>query len=299
MNAKKIYTVAKEYSIISVGIFLYCFGWTGFLIPHGIAGGGVTGLATVIFYASGIPVPISYLCINVLLLVIGTLSLGRGFGMKTIYSIALATLFFQFLPEIIPWVSDMPEKFLNAIIGGTVCGVGIAVIFSQGGSTGGTDIVALIIAKYRETSPGKVFLYCDLLIIGSIIFLPDKGFRDVVYGYLQMVSFSYILDMILTGNKQSVQMLIFSSEYEKVADLLIKTMDRGVTALNAVGWYTRKESQVLIVIARKSQLGEITRAIKEVDNNAFISVSQTMSVYGNGFDQIKGGGKISWKTKQK
>ncbi|MDD2294286.1 MAG: YitT family protein [Bacteroidales bacterium] len=281
---------------MTVGMFLYCFSWTAFLIPKGIAGGGVTGMASVIFFATDIPVPYTYCLINVLLLVFGTLILGKGFGFKTIYCIILATLMLQFLPAIIPWISDIEDKLINAVIGGTLSGVGIGLVFMNGGSAGGTDIIAIIISKYKETSPGRVFLACDLIIIGSVIFLPDKGLEDVIYGYIQMVSFSYILDSILTGNKQSVQILVFSSKFQDIADMLTQNMHRGVTALNSIGWFSQKEGKVLIIVARKNQLQEISRAIKDVDSSAFISVSQVMNVYGKGFDQIKTGVKKGeWK----
>ncbi|MCK9625188.1 MAG: YitT family protein [Bacteroidales bacterium] len=294
MLNKSIFKEIKIYILMTIGMFLYCFSWTAFLIPKGIAGGGVTGLATIVYYASGIQVYYTYFGINLVLFVLGSLILGRGFGFKTIYCIVLATLLLKLLP-MIPWVSDIPDKLINAVLGGTLSGVGISMIFMNGGSSGGTDIIAIIIAKYKETSPGRVFLFCDLIIIGSIIFLPGKGLQDVIYGYIQMVSFSYILDMILTGNKQSVQILVFSSKFEEIANLLTFEMHRGVTALNSVGWYSQKDGKVLIIVARKNQLQEITRSIKEVDANAFISVSQAMSVYGKGFDQIKTGVKEEWK----
>ena len=294
MLNKSIFKEIKIYILMTIGMFLYCFSWTAFLIPKGIAGGGVTGLATIVYYASGIQVYYIYFGINLVLLVLGSLILGRGFGFKTIYCIVLATLLLKLLP-MIPWVSDIPDKLINSVLGGTLSGVGISMIFMNGGSSGGTDIIAIIIAKYKETSPGRVFLFCDLIIIGSIIFLPGKGLQDVIYGYIQMVSFSYILDMILTGNKQSVQILVFSSKFEEIANLLTFEKHRGVTALNSVGWYSQKDGKVLIIVARKNQLQEITRSIKEVDANAFISVSQAMSVYGKGFDQIKTGVKEEWK----
>ncbi|MFA6894529.1 MAG: YitT family protein [Bacteroidales bacterium] len=294
MLNKNIYKEIKIYILMTIGMFLYCFSWTAFLIPKGIAGGGVTGLATIVYYASGIQVYYTYFGINLVLFVLGSLILGRGFGFKTIYCIVLATLLLKLLP-MIPWVSDIPDKLINSVLGGTLSGVGISMIFMNGGSSGGTDIIAIIIAKYKETSPGRVFLFCDLIIIGSIIFLPGKGLQDVIYGYIQMVSFSYILDMILTGNKQSVQILVFSSKFEEIANLLTFEKHRGVTALNSVGWYSQKDGKVLIIVARKNQLQEITRSIKEVDANAFISVSQAMSVYGKGFDQIKTGVKEEWK----
>ena len=289
MENGKLLKIFKSYLIITIGVFLYCFSWVAFIIPKGISGGGVTGISSIIYYATGISISISYFLINLVLIISGTIILGKGFGAKTIYSIVCASLMFEFLPQI-DWIvnmSDIPDKFLNSIIGGTISAFGIASIFIQGGSTGGTDIIALVIAKYRDKSPGKVFMYCDLIIIGSIIFLPGKGLQDVVYGYIHMVSFSFMLDFILTGTKQSVQILVFSEKYEDVADMLINDMNRGVTAINSVGWYSRKESKLLIVVARKYQLSAITSAIREVDGKAFISVSSAMSVYGEGFEQVK------------
>ncbi|MDD2595231.1 MAG: YitT family protein [Bacteroidales bacterium] len=295
MQKQSVYKEIRSYLIMTIGMLLYCFSWTGFLIPKGIAGGGATGLATVIYFASGIPVPYMYLGINLVLLIVGTMILGKGFGFKTIYCIIMATLMLEFLP-MLPWVTDIEDKLINAVIGGTISGVGISLVFMNGGSAGGTDIVAIVIAKYKETSPGRVFLFCDLIIIGSIIFLPGKTLQDVIYGYIQMVSFSYILDTILTGNKQSVQILVFSSKYEEIANMLTQNMHRGVTALNSIGWYSQKDGKVLVIVARKNQLQEISRAIKEVDDTSFISVTQAMSVYGKGFEQIKTGvNKNEWK----
>ncbi len=293
----QILKTVKSYMLMTIGLFIFVFSWTAFLIPHEIAGGGVSGLASVINYATGFDVSYSYLIINAVLLGIGFLVLGKAFGFKTIYCIAVAALMFEFLP-LIPWVSDIEDKLINSLIGGTMSGIGIGIIFLQGGSTGGTDIVALIIAKYREMSPGRVFIICDLVIIGSVYFVPGKSLEDVIYGYIEMVSFSYVIDMILTGNKQSLQVFIFSSKYAEIADRVSSEMGRGVTALSSMGWYSQSESKMLVVILRKSQLADISAIVKEIDNNAFISVSAVMSVYGQGFDQIKSG-KLLWNKKQK
>jgi len=296
MNINLFKTV-KSYFIMTIGLFIFVFSWTAFLIPNEIAGGGVSGLASVIQYATGFEVSYSYLIINAILLGIGFLILGKGFGFKTIYCIAVAALMFKFLPQI-PWVSDIDDKLINSLIGGTMSGIGIGIIFLQGGSTGGTDIVALIITKYREMSPGRVFIMCDLVIIGSVFFIPGKTLEDVIYGYIEMVSFSYVIDMVLTGNRQSLQLFIISNKYAEIAEKVTKELGRGVTALDSMGWYSQTESKMLMVILRKTQLQEISAIVKEIDKKAFISVSTVMSVYGQGFDQIKGG-KMLWNKKQK
>ena len=291
MFENKILKLIKTYLILSIGVFLYAFSWVAFIIPKGISGGGVTGISTVINFATDgfIPVSLSYLLINVILLVGGTIILGKGFGFKTIYCILFGSLMFEVLPQFscITELSDIPDKFINALIGGAISAFGIGAVFMQGGSTGGTDIIAIVVSKYRDTSPGKMFMVCDLVIIGSIGLLPGKGLQDVVYGYLTMVSFTYLLDQLLTGTKQSVQIIIFSSKYKEIGDMLITDMNRGVTAFNSVGWYSQQEGKVLIVVARKQQLPQITASIKEIDSKAFISVSSVMGVYGEGFEAVK------------
>ena len=293
---KKVLITLKEYVIITLGLALYCFSWTAFLIPKGIVGGAIPGLATFVNYATGglIPVSVTYLSINVVLLI-----LGKGFGFKTIYCILLNSLLLQVLPELIPWVSTIDEKFLNGLIGGFIGAIGIVMIFNQGGSTGGTDIIALILSKFREISPGRVYLFCDLLIVGSVLLLPGKTLSDVVYGYMQVIAFSQGVDLLLTGSKQSVQVMIFSQKYSEIADALMTQLKRGVTAFEGVGWYTKEAHQVLVVIARKHQLNEINKIVKNLDRSAFMSVTSTMSVYGRGFDELKGPEKIEWKRKRK
>ncbi|MDD2242142.1 MAG: YitT family protein [Bacteroidales bacterium] len=292
--ADKVATVSKiifEYFVITVGVFIYCGGWTAFITPQGITGGGVTGLATNIQYATNgfIPLYVSYIGINVILLLVGTIILGRGFGFKTIYSILCATFFLAVMPH---WhwlmsLSDISDKLVSAVLGGAILAVGISMIFKKGGSTGGTDIIALVFTKYYDTSPGKVFMYCDLIIIGSILFLPGKGLSDFIYGYLTTVSFSYMLDAFLTGRQQSVQILVISGKYQAIADMLISDEHRGVTALDSMGWYTKDESKVLVVVARKYQVAGIMSSIKNIDNRAFVTVGNVSAVYGEGFEKVK------------
>lgn len=292
-----IFKVLKTYFVITLGVFIYCASWIAFISSKGISGGGLPGVATIMQFATGIPISYTYFTVNLLLLAVGTVVLGRGFGFKTVYSFLFASFMFQVLPswEWLVNLSDIEEIFLNSIIGGTIGAFGIFLVFKEGGSTGGTDIVALIISKYRETSPGKVFLYCDLIIIGSIMLLPDKGLQIVVYGYLQMVSFSYMVDALLTGPQQSMQIMIFSKKYSEIADAIMNKVYGGVTAIKSRGWYSKQESEVLIVVARKTQLPQIKEIAKEIDDTVFISVCSATNVYGNGFAQIKKNLKLKWK----
>ena len=302
-KTKRVLERLRSYSIITFGLLLYALGWTVFLIPSGLVGGGVTGISAVIFYATGFPVSWSFFIINAALLAVALKVLGKGFGVKTVFAIVAVTLFLDRLPGLIPQelIEDIAignGKLLSAMMGGVFSGAGIAITFTQGGSTGGTDIVALIITKYREMSPGRVFIMCDLVIIGSVFFIPGKTLEDVIYGYIEMVSFSYVIDMVLTGNRQSLQLFIISNKYAEIAEKVTKELGRGVTALDSMGWYSQTESKMLMVILRKTQLQEISAIVKDIDKKAFISVSTVMSVYGQGFDQIKGG-KMLWNKKQK
>ena len=297
MDRKVIRSVVWDYIIITVGALLYVVAWTSFLIPNGIASGGLTGACTIIEMATRglIPVGWSFPALNALLIIIATLILGKGFGFRTIYAILVSTLLFDVMPKVDVLLSlpghllYLDEKILVPVIGGIVEAIGIGLILSRGGSTGGTDIFAMIINKFWPVSPGQVYLYFDLFIIASVLLIPGKTFQDMMYGYLAMISFSLVEDYVLLGRKSSVQVLIFSEKFTDIADFIIHEMDRGVTAINAVGWYTQSEKKVLLVLARKSQLHEITKAVKGVDPKAFMSVSPASDVYGEGFEEIKTG----------
>jgi len=301
-----LFSQTKSYVLMTIGLIVYAFGWVAFIIPSQIAGGGVIGIAAIINYATGgetgFPISYSYLIINVGLVVIGTLIMGRGFGVKTIFCIGIATLLFQFMPGILGkefiLATHIPdENLLNALIGGTLSGIGIGIVFMQGGSTGGTDIIAIIWSKFYNTSPGRVFIFCDLIIIGSILLIPGNTFKNVIYGYVEMVSFSYVIDLVISGNKQSVQIMVFSQCYEAIAERLTNDIGRGVTLLDSMGWYTKKEGKVIVVVTRKNEANAVYKIIKEVDHKAFISVANVMGVFGKGFEQIKTG-KITWKQKE-
>ena len=281
-----MFKTIKEYSVMAFALALYVFSWTAFLIPNGITAGGVTGLSTILNFAFGWHISYTYLILNAVLLIAGTVIMGKGFGFKTIYCILVSTLYFEFFP-LIPWASNIDDNLINSIIGGAMSAVGIALVFTQGGSTGGIDIIALVINKYREVPPGRVFMVSDFLIISSVLLLPDKTLQDIVYGYVVTVAFSYSVDQILTGSKQSVQMLIISSKYEEIANRLCFEMDKGVTAINSLGWYKKSDSMMIMVVTRKDKMYEVIAAVKEMDHHAFLTVSTVMGVYGEGFEEFK------------
>lgn len=299
MKSSKILTVLWDYILMTVGSVIFCMAWTSFLIPNGLASGGLTGLCTIIQYGTGIPVGCTYPTINIILLIMGFLSLGRAFGFKTIYVIVLTSILFELLPKFPQLEVMMDEKFLVALVGASLESVGIGLVLLRGGSTGGTDIIAMMINKYWPVSPGRVYLYTDIFIISCLLFVPDKGLVDLIYAFVVMLGFSFGVDFVLLGNKSSVQILVFSSKYQEIADHIINEVHRGVTALQSVGWYSQKESKVLLIIARKYQMNEVVNEIKSIDKRAFISVSTAMSVFGEGFEEVKTGLKIKKDSLEK
>ncbi len=292
MKTNRILMTLWDYFLMTVGSVIFCMAWTSFLIPNGLASGGLTGLCTIIQYGTGIPVGLTYPIINIVLLVLGFLSLGRAFGFKTIYVIAVTSLLFDIFPEFPQLVVMMDEKLLVALVGAALESVGIGLVLLRGGSTGGTDIIAMLINKYWPVSPGRVYLYTDIFIITCLLFVPDKGFVDMIYAFVVMLGFSFGVDYVLLGNKSSVQILVFSSRYKEIADHMINDVQRGVTALQSVGWYSQQESKVLLIVARKYQMNEVVNEVKRIDKKAFISISTAMSVFGEGFEEVKTGLKV-------
>lgn len=299
MKSNKTLTVLWDYFLMTVGSVIFCMAWTSFIIPNGLASGGMTGLCTIIQYGTGIPIGWTYPILNILLLVLGFLSLGKGFGFKTIYVLALTSVLFEVLPMFpVLEVTDFPDKLLVAIVGATMESIGIGLVILRGGSTGGTDIIAMIINKYWPVSVGKVYLYTDIFIITLLLIVPDKGIVDMIYAYVVMLGFSFGIDFVLLGNKSSVQILVFSSKYAEIGNHIINNVGRGVTALQSVGWYSQAESKVLLVVTRKYEMNEVINAIKEIDDRAFISVSTAKSVYGEGFEEIKTGLNLNKKKNE-
>lgn len=297
----------KEYLIITLGLLIYTAGWAIFLTPNNLIGGGVSGISAIIQYATGIKMGYSYFVINAVLLIISLFIIGPSFGIKTVYAIILASVclnvFQSIMPETI--IQDFAlsnGKLMCSIIGGSMAGLGIGMSISQGGSTGGTDIVALIITKFKNISPGRIILTMDVFIIASSLLFPSYGadgqripfdskFSIAVYGMIIVTVCGHVVDLYLAGSKQSVQLFILSKHFEEIADMIAKDFHRGVTVLNGEGWYTKKPASVLMVITRKTDLNLLLRSIKRVDPDAFLSISSVSGVYGQGFDSIKGSKK--------
>lgn len=277
--------VLLDYLLITVGMSLYVLGWSIFLIPAKITGGGISGVSALIYYTSGIPIWISYLIINAFLLLLALKILGASFGVKTIWCLGVATVLFSVTDNLLAQ-PIVQENFLAAVIGGMMGGLGIGLVFTRGGSTGGTDIIAMIVNKYRNVSPGRVILYCDVIIIGSSYFVShDPG--KMVYGFVTMWVVSYTIDSILSGSNASAQILIFSKNFREIAEYINHDARRGCTVLEGTGWYSKENVKIVMTVVRKSESSELLRQVKQIDPHAFISMGSVMGVYGEGFDNIK------------
>ena len=304
MNARTIVSEVKSYLLITVGLLCYVLGWVIFLIPNNLVGGGVTGISSIVLYAFGVPISVTYFVINAILLLIALKVLGKAFGLKTVYAVAVTTLFFQFVPQFIPQdfiqeIAISNGRLLSAIFGGVMSGLGIGISFTQGGSTGGTDIVALMVTKYHNVSPGRVILYMDLVIIASSLLIPAKEVIDasgamvreswgmriatVLYGYMLIASSSQIVDMVMAGKRQSVQVFIFSACYDQIADAITSQLGRGVTVMDGEGWYTKQNRKMLLVLIHKTETNKLYSLIRSFDKEAFISMAPVSGVWGKGF----------------
>ena len=277
--------IIRDYFFITLGAALTGIGWSAFLIPAQIVGGGVGGISTLGYYMWGITPGYIYLGINVILIILAVKILGASFGIRTVYGIICVSVLLTILPDLIS-EPIVEEAFLATIIGGGLTGIGIGLAITHRGSTGGTEIIAMIINHYRNISPGRIMLFLDVFIIASsyIIF---QSLETMVYGYVMMAVSTYTVDNYLEGSRQSVQFMIISKHKDSIAQRINDEVSRGITILRGIGWYSKEEIDPLLVLARRTQFKEIMSIIKITDENAFISVSKVMGVYGNGFDRIR------------
>lgn len=299
MDKKKSLKILVDFIVLTAACFVFALAWETFMIPNGMSAGGMMGLCTVIQYATGgaIPAQYSYFAVNALLIVVAVLMMGIGFGFKTIYCIIVSSLAMEIVAGV-PALHSVPGEFffveetvLIPIIAGVLEAVGLGLVIRYGGSTGGTDIIAVMVNKYWPISLSKVFLISDLVIVCLLLFLPDKAFTDMVYGIVEIVTFSLIIDFVVGGKKSSYQLFVFSQKHKEIADHIINDLERGVTVLRAQGWYTKQDRNVLMILISQKELPALTKTIKGMDPKAFMSVSSANNVYGEGFEEFKTGFK--------
>lgn len=282
----------KNYAIITVCLFVIALGWTAFLIPNNMLGGGVNGIATIVYWVTGLSTGYTIFTLNAILILFSFKILGWKFGLKTIYCIAVMSLFFSLLQNVFGDVPVISDKFLAAIIGGGIGGFANGIIFLSGGSTGGVDIITMVVNKYRNISLGRFTLAMNLVIIGSSFFVfQDMEILErvelIIYSLVGNFVSSYCMDLAFTGSKQSVQLFIFSSKPEVIADRIGNEIQRGVTIIKGTGWYTKQDNDILMAVVRKTQCQSVIRIVKQEDPKAFVSVNTVMGVYGKGFEVMK------------
>ncbi len=291
LSFDKMLVGAKEYFLMAVGIMIYTFGWIGCIAPADGTGGGAAGLATVICRALAlgdiaIQLGTMTFIINGILLLFAGFIVGWKFGIKTVYCVIILGFGMNFWQSVLPAGDFLHlDRLLSIILGGILAGIGIAMCFKQGGSTGGTDIVAMIINKYRTISYGRIVITCDFTIITSAL-LVGYHIDTVIYGFVMTAVFGYTVDMLMAGNQQSSQVLIVTHDFQKMADTIVNNAHRGVTVLDSTGWYSKEASKVVMVVCRKRETSTILKLVKSVDPDAFITVGSVMGVYGKGFEAL-------------
>lgn len=284
--SKVAITHVKDYIMITVGLVCYCFGYSAFLLPEKIVTGGVTGLASLLYFGFEWNVAITYYAINALLLAIAFKTVGKQFVIRTIIGATIATLLLGIMVPLFkePIVAQQP--FMNVIIGAALCGIGLGIVFSHNGSSAGTDIIAAMVTKHSNISFGRTMIYVDILIISSS-YLIFHSLDKIVYGLIFMFICSIAADMVIDSNRQSVQFMIFSKKWKEIANAITKETHRGCTVLHGTGWYTQSETTVLLVMCRNYESMQMFRIIKSIDEDAFVSQAKIKGVYGEGFDHVK------------
>jgi len=289
VRARQTQQQAKDLFFIFFGILLYSFGYTAFILPEQVVMGGVAGIAALLFYAFGLPAGATIFVCNAALLGIAVRALSKQFTIRTIIGVfimsgligALQPFFQSF-----PLITAGEDKFMHVLIGGALSGAGLGLVFSHNGSTGGTDIIIALLNKFFRMSFGRAMQFIDITIICSSYLLFHSS-EKIVYGVAFTLVASFVCDYVVNGNRQTVQFVIISKEYAKIADKINHQVNRGVTVIEGKGWYSKKEVDILIVLARKYESQEIFHYIQSIDPYAMVSQTFCHGVFGEGFDKIK------------
>lgn len=283
----------NDYLVITFGLLLYALGWTAFLLPYQISTGGLTGISAIVYYMTGIELQNTYFVVNFVFLIFAVKILGFKFCIKTIYAVFALTFFLWGLQRllrdeagVLPQLLGEGQDFMACLIGAALCGFGMAQVFLHRGSTGGTDIIAAIVNKYKNVTMGRMILYCDIFIISSCYFL-FHDWKRVLFGFVTMIVLSVVIDYVMNYVQQSVQFFIISKKYDQICKAIIEDIDRGATLIDGTGCYSGKPVKIIMVLAKRHQSIDIFRLVKAIDPDAFISQSKVAGVFGEGFDSIK------------
>lgn len=279
----------KDLFFICIGCLLYSVGYTAFILPEKVIMGGVAGISALLYYAFGLPAGPCMLVINAIMLLLAFRALTRQFTVRTIISVSIMSAVISIMQpffEQYPVITAGEDRFMHILIGGALGGTGLGLAFSHNGSTGGTDIIIALLNKYFRMSFGRAMQLIDITIICSSYVL-FHSVETIVYGIAFTIVESYVCDYVVNGARQTVQFIIISKQYEKIADAIISSVGRGVTVLEGKGWYSKDDVKLLIVLARKYESREVFNYIYSIDPDALVSQSFCQGVFGRGFDKIK------------
>lgn len=285
ITRKQVFTEIKNYLFITIGLAIFCLGWSAFMTPFEVTGGGVAGIAAILFFATKIPIGLTTFILNAILIAIAWKVLGTKFSISSLICTVIMSLFFSIGQRIFtePLVDDM---FMSVIIGASLAAIGVGIAINWGGNTGGIDIIALMIGKYRNISYGKVNIVANFIIVGSSFFIL-MDVPKLVYSFVVLFVYMFVSDFVIDGYRQTYQFMVFSKKNEEIADRINSELHRGATFLKGYGSYNRQESDVLLIIAHRTDKVRVIRIIKEIDNAAFVTVTKTASVFGKNFDPLR------------
>ena len=278
----------KDLFFITFGILTYSIGYTAFILPEKVVMGGVAGISALLFYAFNLPPGVMIWVLNVMMLILAFKALNKQFVIRTVIGVSIMSLFVGMLQpffEAHPIITVGEDKFMHVLIGGALGGAGLGIVFSHNGSTGGTDIIVALLNKYTRMSFGRAMQVIDCCIISSS-YLLFHSTELIVYGVAFTIVASVCCDYVINGSRQTVQFLIISKKYADIARA-INNIHRGVTVLDATGFYTGQEQKIMFVLAKKRQSTTIFRIINDIDPTAFVSQSAVIGVFGEGFDHFK------------
>ena len=279
----------KDFFFMFMGILMYAFGYTAFILPEKVVMGGVSGLSALIYYAFKIPAGGSLLVLNAIMLMLAFRALSKQFTIRTIIGVGIMSTLVGLLQpffQLHPIITAGEDKFMHVIIGAALGGGGLGLVFSHNGSTGGTDIIVALLNKYFRLSFGRAMQFVDITIISSS-YLLFHSMETIVYGVAFTLIASYVCDYIMNGSRQTVQLIIISKQYELIADTINTKVNRGVTVFEGKGWYTKNGLKILLVLARKYESNDIFNLVKVIDPKALVSQTYCYGVFGEGFDSIK------------
>ena len=287
ISRKLLLSELHDYAFIFIGILMCASGWVVFLLPNHIMTGGTPGISSILEWGMGIDVEYSYIAINGILLLIALKILGLRFCVKTIYAVALFSTFIPILRNLVgdrQLLSD--QLFMATVVGACFWGCGVGISLAAHGSTGGSDVVAAIVNKYKDISLGHAILITDLLIITSS-YLVLRDWEQVIYGYVMLFISTFCVDQVVNMSRRSVQFFIITEKYNEIGEQIDNNIHRGCTLIKGQGFYSGRDVNMLFVLARRSESGRIFALINEIDPKAFVSQSAVIGVYGEGFEGFK------------